>query len=244
MSPLRTLATTRRVLSQLRHDRRTIALMLLVPIILETLLKNVFKADPAAFGALAPVLLGIFPFIVMFLVTSITTLRERTTGTLERLMTLPIARIEFILGYALAFALIALVQGVLAGGVTLGLLGVTVAGGAAKLLLVIVLSGLLGVTVGIFVSAFAATEFQAVQFMPAFIFPQLLTCGLFVPRDHMSQLLRWFSDILPLTYLVDAMTRVRLDVGWSNDLRRDLILVVIYIVGAIIASSLTLRRQS
>jgi ABC-2 type transport system permease protein len=244
MSLRRTLATSRRILLQLRHDPRTLALLLLVPSLLETILKYVFNSDTAVFSSLAPLLVGIFPFIVMFLVTSITTLRERTTGTLERLMTLPITKLELILGYTLAFALLALLQALITGGLTISLLGVSVAGGTPRLLLVAVLAGVLGETLGLFVSAFATSEFQVVQFMPAVIFPQLLTCGLFVPRDHMAGVLRWFADVMPLTYLADAMKHVNSDTGWSHDLVRDLLLLVGYIVAAVIVSSLTLRRQA
>ena len=244
MSPRRTLATTTRIVRQLRHDPRTIALLIVVPVALETLLKYVFDDNSTLFAAIAPSLLGVFPFIVMFLVASISTLRERTGGTMERLLTLPLGKLEFIMGYALAFAVAALVQGAVVSSVTLGLLGVDVAGGVVRLLTIVVLSGILGSVLGLFVSAFATSEFQAVQFMPAFIFPQLLTCGLFVPRDQMAWLLRWFSDIMPLTYLVDAMKRVNTEAVWTHDLRHDVIIILAFIVGSIVLAALTLRRQS
>src|SRR5664279_973299 len=109
MNRATTLATAGRVLRQLRHDPRTIALLIIVPCGLMVLLRYVFDTK-TAFNSLAPALLGIFPFTMMFLVTSITTLRERTSGTLERLMTTPLGKLDLLLGYAIAFGTVALVQ--------------------------------------------------------------------------------------------------------------------------------------
>jgi len=178
----RTLATAGRVLRQLRHDPRTIALMLLVPCLMLFLLRYVFDGSPRTFDSIGASLLGIFPLITMFLVTSIATLRERTSGTLERLLAMPLGKGDVIAGYALAFGTLAIVQSALATGLALWFLDLDVTGSAWLLLLVALLDALLGTALGLFVSAFAASEFQAVQFMPAVIFPQLLLCGLFTPR--------------------------------------------------------------
>jgi ABC-2 type transport system permease protein len=243
MSPRRTFATARRVLQQLRHDHRTIGLILFVPSVLLIILRWVFNDASAAFDNLAPIMMGIFPFTVMFLVTSVATLRERIAGTLERLMTLPLAKLDLLLGYALAFASLTIMQGAIVSAVALGLLGVSVEGGAAHLLSVAMLSGLLGMSSGLFLSAFAKTEFQAVQFLPAFVLPQLLTCGLFVARDKMADPLQWFANIMPLTYLVDAMKQVTAYSGWTDDLVRDLLIVGAFIVGALLLGAATLRRS-
>src|SRR5947209_641145 len=117
---------------------------------------------------------------MLFLVTSIATLRERTSGTLERLMTTPLAKLSLLSGYALAFGLVALVQVSVATAVCL-MLGLTVHGALAWLLLVTLADALLGVGLGLLASAFAATEFQAIQMMPLVVLPQLLLCGLFQP---------------------------------------------------------------
>ncbi len=243
MSPKKTFATAGRVLHQLRHDPRTLALILFVPVVLLTLLKYVINGDDRAFSGVAPVVLGIFPFIVMFIVTSVATLRERTSGTLERLLTLPMGKLDLIVGYALAFALLALLQAILASGVVLGLLGVTVLGGTIKVILTAVLAGLLGMSMGLFVSAFATTEFQAVQFMPALVFPQLLTCGFVVPREHMAKLLQWLSDIFPMTYIVEAMQHITRATGWGDNFVRNLLITTGFILLALILGAITLRRQ-
>src|ERR687898_2946294 len=197
MTPRVTYATAARVLTQLRRDPRTIALLLAVPAGLVTILHGVL-ADSGAFDRVGAPLVGLFPFITMFLVTSITMLRERTTGTLERLMTMPMAKFDLLAGYGLAFALIATVQALITSVVAFGLLGLDVAGPEALVVLLAILNAVLGMALGLLVSAFAATEFQAVQFMPAFVLPQLLLCGLFVPRDAMAGALQVASWALPL----------------------------------------------
>ncbi|MDQ1649605.1 MAG: type transport system permease protein, partial [Frankiaceae bacterium] len=162
MNPSITLAVARRVLLQLRRDRRTVALLLLVPCILLVLLWWMFNGDASSFNTLGPPLLAMFPFIVMFLVTSVTTLRERSSGTLERLLSMPMAKLDLLLGYALAFGAAALLQALLAVGLTVGILGLDVAGPLWALALIAVADAVLGTTLGLFVSAFAETVFQAV----------------------------------------------------------------------------------
>lgn len=243
MSLRKTLATSGRVLRQLKHDPRTVALILLVPPVLLTILKYSFQSQPQLFDLFAPMVLGIFPLVIMFIVTSIATLRERTTGTLDRLMTMPISKFDFVFGYAIAFSLLAFLQACLVSFVMLGLLGVTVLGGTAPVLLCAVLAAFLGTNLGLFVSAFARTEFQAVQFMPALIFPQLLVCGLFIARDQMARPLQWFADVMPLTYSVDALKQVTFHAAWSSTLTRDLMIVLGFAVLALVLGSITIRRQ-
>ena len=243
MSAVKTFATTGRVLSQLRHDHRTLGLVIVVPCVLMALLKYVFDGEPKVFNTLAPLILGIFPLLIMFLVTSIATLRERTSGTLDRLMTQPISKLDFIFGYAIAFGILALVQACITSFVTLGLLGVTVQGGTLPVLVTAVTAALLGTSLGLFVSAFAKTEFQAVQLVMPSLMPQILLCGLFVPRDHMAKALQWLSDIFPVTYSVDAMRQVSAHSNWTSDLTKDLLIVASFAIAALILASITIRRQ-
>lgn len=243
MSIQRMTATAVRVLRQLRHDPRTIALLFIVPSLLIALLKYVYHGKAQLFNSLAPMLLGIFPMIMMFLITSIATLRERRSGTLDRLMTMPVSKFDFVLGYALAFSVVAFAQAVITAAVLLGPLQVTVLGGVVPTVLGAVLAALLGTALGLFSSAFARTEFQAVQFMPAFIFPQLLVCGLFVARDQMVRVLQWFADVMPLTYSVDAMKQVTMQTHWTSTHTKDLIIVAAFTVVALVLGSVTIRRQ-
>ncbi len=243
MSLSRILATSLRVLRQLSHDPRTVALLFVVPPVLLTIMKYVFQGEPQVFNNIAPMLLGIFPMVMMFLITSVVTLRERTTGTLDRLMTMPISKLDFIVGYAIAFSFLGFCQALISGGVMLGLLNVTVFGGAVPTILAVVFSAFLGTSLGLFLSAFATSEFQAIQFMPAFIFPQLLTCGLFIARNQMAKPLQWFANVMPLTYSVDAMKKVTSNSSWTQGLTKDLVIVALFGVAALILGSITIRRQ-
>ncbi|MEE1817610.1 ABC transporter permease [Streptomyces sp. NPDC090082] len=244
MNAHRTLATAARVLRQLRHDPRSIALMLLVPCLMLFLLRYVFDGSPQTFDSIGASLLGIFPLITMFLVTSIATLRERTSGTLERLLALPLGRAELITGYALAFGLVAVLQSVLATALAVWFLGLDVIGSPWLLLLVALLDALLGTALGLFVSAFAASEFQAVQFMPAVIFPQLLLCGLFTPRDRMAPALEALSDVLPMSYAVDGMNQVLRHPDVTGDFVRDTLVVAGCAVLVLGLGAATLRRRT
>ncbi|HEY8083668.1 MAG TPA: ABC transporter permease [Solirubrobacterales bacterium] len=244
MSPRIALAVARRVLRQLQRDPRTIALVLVVPPVLLTLLKYAFDQDPSAFQQVGGPLVGLFPFITMFLVTSITMLRERTSGTLERLMSMPLAKLDLLFGYAIAFAALATVQAAIATAVAFGLLDLHVAGSTVVVGLLAVGNAVLGMSLGLFVSAFARTEFQAVQFMPAFVFPQLLLCGLFVPRDQMAPALEAISYALPLTYAFDALQRVTVDGSLGTAGIVDVVVTIGVTLAALALGAVTLRRRT
>ncbi|AJF65782.1 ABC transporter permease [Streptomyces vietnamensis] len=244
MNANRTLATAARVLRQLRHDPRSIALMLLVPCLMLVLLRYVFDGSPQTFDSIGASLLGIFPLITMFLVTSIATLRERTSGTLERLLAMPLGKADLIAGYALAFGLVAVLQSLLATGLALWFLGLDVIGSPWLLLLVALLDALLGTALGLFVSAFAASEFQAVQFMPAVIFPQILLCGLFTPRDRMAPALEAISNVLPMSYAVDGMNEVLRHTDMTTAFVRDALVVAGCAVLVLGLGAATLRRRT
>jgi len=208
VSFLNTGATAARVLRQLRRDPRTIALILVVPTVLVILLHELFASRENVFQQIGGPVLGLFPFVSMFVVTSVTMLRERTSGTLERLMTLPLAKLDLLLGYALAFGLFAALQASVVSTVAFGFLGLDSARSPVAVVGLAIANATLGMALGLFVSAFARSEFQAVQFMPAIVFPQMLLCGLFVARDEMADWLRAISAVLPLTYSYDALARV------------------------------------
>lgn len=239
-----TSATAGRILQQLLNDKRTIALMFLAPTVLMSLLAWVFSNNDRMFNSIAPALLGVFPFVIMFLITSITTLRERTGGTLERLMTMRISKADIIVGYALAFGIFGIVQSIITSSVAIYWLGMDVAGPQWFVIVVAIADTLLGVALGLLASAFARTEFQAVQFMPAFIFPQLIVCGLFVPLGQLPDALNTAAYWLPLTYAVDALNGVVANVDITGDMWRDIWVVCCFIIAALALASLTLRRRS
>jgi ABC-2 type transport system permease protein len=239
-----TFATMHRILRQLLHDPRTIALIFVVPCLLMTLLWWLFDENDALFSQIAPALLGVFPFIIMFIITSITTLRERTTGTLERLMAMPIGKLDLILGYMLAFGLLAVVQALLVSALVLYGFTIDVSGPHWFLIVMALVDSLLGAALGLFVSAFARTEFQAVQFMPAFVLPQVLIGGLFLPLSQMPDLLEKIAYFLPLTYAIDALNSVTKNTDITGDAWRDLLVVAAFTLGALLLGAATLRRKT
>ena len=244
MNPRITLAVAGRVLTQVRRDHRTLAMLLVVPCVLMSLLWWMFDDLPGGlFDRFGPALLAMFPFIVMFLVTSVTTLRERSSGTLERLLTMPMGKLDFLLGYALAFGVLAALQSALAVAVSVGLLGLDVQGPVWLLGVVAIVDAVLGTALGLLVSAFATTEFQAVQFMPAFVLPQILLCGLFVPRDAMPGVLEAISNVLPLSYAVDAMQELT-GAADTAEIWRQVAVVACFGVAALAFGAATLRRRT
>ena len=238
-----TLLTAGRVLRQIRGDHRTVGLLLVVPCVLIGLLAWMFDGTPF-FGRIGPALLGVFPFVVMFVVTSVATLRERTSGTLERLLAGPLGKADLMVGHALAFGLMAVVQAVIATSFAIVVCDLDVAGPVWLLLLIAVLDAILGTALGLLASAFAQTEFQAVQFMPGFILPQFLLCGLIVARDQLPTALSAISDVLPLSYAVDAMSAVATQADPLPDAGLDLLVIAAWIAAALLLGSLTLRRRT
>jgi len=200
--------------------------------------------DDANWQRYAPGLLGIFPMLVMFLVTSVATLRERTGGTLERLLSMPMSKSDFVFGYALAFGVIAAVQGIIVGGLCFTVLGLSMQGPTSLVLMVAVLDGLLGTAMGLFVSAFAQTEFQAVQFMPVALLPQFLLCGLIVPTDQLPSILRFISALLPLTYAFAAMQKLAQNATVASEFWVDVVVLIGMAAGLLAAGTATLRRRT
>lgn len=250
MNPQMMLATTGRVLDQLRHDRRSIALILVVPALLLTAVYFLYENEtlppgvPRTFDRVGLMMLAIFPFVVMFLVTSITMLRERTTGTLERLLTTPIHKADLLFGYGLAFSIMAALQSLVATAVAYWIFNLDIQGSPLWVVMIAVINAVLGVALGLFCSAFARTEFQAVQFMPVVVVPQILLCGLFVARDRMNEVLEAISSVLPLTFSVDALREVAENVEATDLMWQDVSVMGTIVLGVLVLASLTLRRQT
>ncbi len=240
-----TVATTGRVLRQLRHDPRTLAMMLVVPSLLLGLLYLLWSDLPLSpFQGVGLTMLGVFPFVVMFLVTSIAMLRERTTGTLERLLTTPLSRGGLLAGYGTAFGLAAVAQAVVTVTVATTLYDLDVRGPLALVVLVAVADAVLGVALGLLASAFARSEFQAVQFMPVVVLPQFFLCGLLVPREQMAGWLQAISDVLPLTYAVEALQELGRSETVSGRMWADVAVVAGAAALALALAAATLRRRT
>lgn len=250
MNLLMMLATTRRVLDQLRHDHRSVALILVVPALLLTAVYFLYENEalppgvPRTFDRVGLMMLAIFPFVVMFLVTSITMLRERTSGTLERLLTTPVHKADLLFGYGLAFSIMAALQSLVATAVAYWIFGLDIQGSPGLVVLVAVINAVLGVALGLLCSAFARTEFQAVQFMPVVVVPQILLCGLFVPRDRMNDVLEAVANVLPLTFSVDALQEIAANSEPTEQLWMDAGVIAAIVLAVLVLASLTLRRRT
>jgi len=241
MNLKRLLAVTTRVLRQLRHDPRTLALLLFSPCLLMTILKYVYQSNNQLFQQVAGSMLGVFPLIVMFLITSVASLRERVSGTLERMMISPLTKIEFISGYAIAFGVASLIQATFASTYAIWVLGLKVAGSQLSLIFIAILDALIGLALGLTVSTFARTEFQAIQFFPAILLPQILLSGLLVPRSTMPRILDDISNVLPMSYAVDATKKVLMGQG---GIFHDSWVIALFILVVLAIGSLTLKRQT
>jgi ABC-2 type transport system permease protein len=237
-------ATAVRVLQQLRRDVRTVGLLLIVPSALLVLVRYAFDGRPVVFQRIGLPLIGVFPLVSMFLVASIAMLRERRSGTLERLMALPTTKLGLLAGYAAAFSVVATVQAGTTLGVGVGLLGLDVAGPLWLAVAVAIANAVLGMAMGLSLSAFASTEFQAIQFMPAFVLPQFLLCGLLVERSEMARPLELISNVLPLTYAYDALRHVADRSDVSGAVLRDLAITLLMAVLALAAGAVTLHRRT
>ncbi len=243
-------ATSLRVLAQLGADRRTVGLIVAVPSLLLTLLYFVYRNQtappgvPTIFDRVGISMLGILPFVAMFLVTAIAMQRERTSGTLERLMTTPLTKLDLLGGYGTAFSVAAVVQAAVACAVCFGLLGLDVAGSVALVVLVAVVVAVLGVALGLLCSAFARTEFQAVQFMPLIVGPQLFLCGLLAPRSSLPGWLEAISNVLPLSYAVSAMKQVAAHPSPTGTMWRDVAVVAGFAVVSLCLAAATMRRRT
>lgn len=244
MSPRILGATIARILRQLLHDPRTIAMLVIVPALLLALLYFMYDDQPMIFDRIALIMLGVFPFVIMFLVTSIAMLRERTTGTLERLLTTPLGKLDLLFGYGIAFGIAAAVQASVAAALAYWLFDLDTAGSTGLVILIAVVNAVLGVALGLFCSAFARTEFQAVQFMPVVAVPQILLCGLFVAREQMAGWLEAISSVLPLSYAVEALQEVGANADATATLWRDLGIVAGCVVIALVLAAATLRRRT
>jgi len=241
ISALRLTAMTKRVLLQLKHDPRTLALLFISPALLMTILKFVYSSNDRVFQQVAGSMLGVFPMLIMFLITSVATLRERTSGTLERLMISPLHKVEFIAGYAIAFGFTSLVQATAVSTYAIWVLHLKIAGSQLTLVFAAILDALIGLAIGLAVSTFAKNEFQAIQFMPAILLPQLLLSGLLVPRSTMPRILSDFSNVLPLSYAIDATKKVILNQG---SILNDTLVIALFLILILSAGSITLKRQS
>ncbi|GAA3022035.1 ABC transporter permease [Gordonia defluvii] len=250
MNPKLLGATTIRVLRQVRADHRSLAMVLLLPLLLLTLLYFMFVNVPVPPGHATPfdrfgiIMLGILPFTVMFVITSVAMLRERRAGTLERLMTTPLSRLGLLGGYAVAFGLLAVAQTAITCSFTFWALHLHTVGSRGWIAVIALSVALLGVALGLLCSAFAQTEFQAVQFLPLVVIPQLFLCGLFVARAELPGWMQALANVMPLSYAVEALQQVATEASVTSTMIRDLLVVVAIMLVSLALAAATLRRRT
>src|SRR5437764_657225 len=245
MSGRRVAAITRRLMQQFRRDRRTLALLFVAPIVILALLGYMIRGSSSVassgqgaglrfvpqvdylyggrtldtldyFGA---AFIGLIVFFLVFVITIVAFLNERSLGTLERLMASPLRRGEIVLGYMLGFTVLALIQSAEVLVFSLAVLKIHNQGNVLLIFGMEALMAIAAVNLGIFLSMFARSEFQAVQFIPLVIVPQFLLSGILFPVASEPKVLQVLSDVLPLTYAVNALRDVMLkgaDLTWTS----------------------------
>jgi ABC-2 type transport system permease protein len=231
-------------------DHRSVAMILVVPVLVITLMYFMFQNAPHRPGTPTPfnnaclIILGLFPLFVMFIITSITMQRERSSGTLERILTTPLRRLDLLMAYGTAFSIAAAVQATVACVVSFWLLDFTTAGDPVWVFVIAIDNAILGVGLGLLFSAFARTEFQAVQFIPLVMVPQLLLAGVIVPRAAMPGWLEWISNLLPASYALEALQQVGIHKELSDTAVRDMLVVLAFAVASLCLAAATLRRRT
>ncbi|HTY81437.1 MAG TPA: ABC transporter permease [Dehalococcoidales bacterium] len=236
-------AIAQRTMTQLMRDRRTIALILIVPLVIASLI-GVSMSDKNMLNYTLPAILATLILFFGFLLSGIAFLRERSQGTRERLMASPVSRVDILVGYLIGFLIFALAQTLILFFYSVYVLKVSFHGALWEIIVFQILIGILAVCLGIFISAFARNEFQVVQFIPLAIVPQIFLCGVIWPVTQMPDYLQWLAKILPLTYGVEGLRNTMLNGQNLLDVGGDLLALAIFAVVVSVLASLTLQRQA
>jgi ABC-2 type transport system permease protein len=231
----------RRTIIQLARDRRTLALIIIVPLVIASLV-GVSLPSKQMLNTLLPALLATLILFFGFLLSGIAFLRERAQGTRERLLASPVSRLDIVVGYLLGFLLFAMVQTLILFFYAVYVLKVDFNGVLWQIIVFQLLIGILAVCLGIFISAFAKNEFQMVQFIPLLIVPQIFVCGVIFSVDQMPDYLQWLAKFLPLTYAVDGIRALMLDGKGLMDIGKEIGVLAAYAIGLMILAGISLRR--
>jgi ABC-2 type transport system permease protein len=236
-----TFTVARRVMLQVVRDRRTIALILIVPLVIASI-AGFSISDKNTLNNAAPGILATLILFFGFLITGISFLRERTQGTLERLMAAPMSRMDIVAGYLLGLLIFALIQTLIIFFYMVYVIDITYRGDLWQILVFQVLIGINAVSMGTFFSAFARNEFQMIQFIPLVILPQIFLSGLFIPVSQLPVVLEWISKFLPLTYGVEGIKALMQQGQTLLDIGKDIGILAAYALGLLGLAALTLRR--
>ncbi len=239
----RSLAIALRIVRQVRRDHRSLALIIVAPVVVMSLVGFSFFERREILDNVAPALLAVFAFFFVFILTGVSFLRERAQGTLERLLTTPVSRADILLGYLLGFLLFATVQTLVILLFTVWILQVEYRGDLWQVMVLLLTVTVVGVNLGIFISTFARNEFQVVQFIPLVLAPQIFLSGLILPVEELPGLFQAASSVLPLTYSVEGLREIMLRGGGLGDVVRELAVLLAFAVGLLVLVSATLRRR-
>lgn len=232
-----------RIVIQIIHDRRTIALLVIAPLLIASIV-GVSIPQKSMLDYTAPAMLAMLILFFGFLLTGISFQRERSQGTLERLMAAPVSRFDIVGGYLLGFVLFALLQTLIIFFYMVYVLDVSYQGQLWEILIFEALIGVGAVCLGTFASTFARNEFQITQFIPIVVLPQMFLCGILWPVDQMPNYLQWIAKFLPLTYGVDGMRDLMQQGQGLLDIGKELGVLAAFAVGFMILAAVSIRRGS
>lgn len=197
--------------------------------------------DTGFFSKMLPILMGFIVFFFVFLISGMALLKERTTGTLDRLLATPVRRSEIVFGYMLSYGLLATVQTLVIVFSTIWLMDVQVVGNIANVVLVNFVMALVALAFGILMSTLAKSEFQMMQFIPLIVMPQLFFSGI-IPLDSMANWVQYLGKILPLSYAGDALTKVILHGQGLSEIAFDLLILLVFLAILTVANIVGLKR--
>jgi ABC-2 type transport system permease protein len=241
MIPANALSIANRIINQLIRDRRTMGLLVIAPLLIASIV-GVSIPDKNLLDYTAPAMLAMLILFFGFLLTGISFQRERSQGTLERLMASPVSRLDIVGGYLLGFLLFALAQTMIIFFYMVYVLDVSFRGELWQILVFEAIIGVIAVCLGTFVSTFARNEFQITQFIPVIIIPQMFLCGLLWPVSQMPDYLQWIAKFLPLTYGIDGIRALMLQGEGLLDIGKEIGVLLAYTVVLLVLAALTLRR--
>ncbi|MBI2853999.1 MAG: ABC transporter permease [Chloroflexi bacterium] len=239
----RTLAIAVRIVRQFLRDRRTLGMLFVVPLLVMTLVGFSFPAGQGILDYIAPALLAAMALFFVFILTGVSFLRERSQGTMERLMVSPVARIEIIVGYLLGFILFAALQALIILFYTIFVLKVHYAGSLWQIFVFQLIITVVALNLGLFVSTYARNELQVIQFIPLVLVPQFFLSGLLWPVEQMNHVLQYLSKVMPLTYSVDGLRKIMLEGMTLGDVWKDLVILVGFAAVMTVLGAMALRRS-
>lgn len=242
MSPDRTFAITTRIVIQIIRDHRSVALIIVAPVIVMSLVGFSFADQKDVFDGIAPALMAVFAMFFTFILTGVSFLRERSQGTLERLLTTPVGRIDILSGYLLGFLVFAVIQSVVILFFTIFALQVSYRGDLWQIFILLMILTIVAVNLGIFVSTFAKNEFQVVQFIPIVLAPQIFLSGVILPVNQMPAYFQMIARVLPLRYAVDGLRGIMLDDQTLSDVGVEIAVLAGFAIIFLSLAAMTVRR--